>query len=78
MSLGYKVIATLGLHLGLSANLRIWQVSACKLEPRSGMIMHVMTTHHPHTHSGASILPHSGFILDSQLSWESGKFKLAS
>ena len=29
-------IATLGLHLGFSAKLRIWQVSACKMEPRSG------------------------------------------
>ena len=31
-------IATLGLHLGFSAKLRIWQVSACKMEPRSGYI----------------------------------------
>ena len=26
------------LHLGLSAQLKIWQVSACKIEPRSGNI----------------------------------------
>ena len=26
------------LHLGFSANLRIWQVSACKMEPWSGII----------------------------------------
>ena len=32
-------IATLGLHLGFSASLRIWQVSACKMEPRSGTII---------------------------------------
>ena len=31
-------MATLGLHLGFSAKLRIWQVSACKMEPRSGII----------------------------------------
>ena len=30
--------ATLGLHLGFSAKLRIWQVSAYKMEPRSGFI----------------------------------------
>ena len=28
-----NVFATLGLHLGFSARLRIWQVSACKMEP---------------------------------------------
>ena len=38
-------IATLGLHLRFSAKLRVWQVPACKMEPRSGMIMQVMTTH---------------------------------
>ena len=32
-------IATLELHLGFSAKLRIWQVPACKMEPRSGYIM---------------------------------------
>ena len=32
-------IATLGLHLGFSAKLKIWQVSACKMEPRSGTII---------------------------------------
>ena len=32
-------IATLGLHLGFSAKLRIWQVSACKMEPQSGTII---------------------------------------
>ena len=37
--------ATLGLHLRFSAKLRVWQVPACKMEPRSGMIMQVMTTH---------------------------------
>ena len=26
-------------HLGYSAKLRIWQVSACKMEPRSGIII---------------------------------------
>ena len=36
--LGSGDIATLGLHLGFSAKLRIWQVSACKMEPRSGII----------------------------------------
>ena len=28
-------IATLGLHLGLSAKLKIWQVPTCKMEPQS-------------------------------------------
>ena len=34
-------IATLGLrlHLGFSAKLRIWQISTCKMEPRSGTII---------------------------------------
>ena len=31
-------VATLGLHLGISAKLRFWQVSACKMEPQSGII----------------------------------------
>ena len=35
---GLSIFATLGLHLGFSAKLRIWQVSACKMEPRSGII----------------------------------------
>ena len=35
--IGY--IATLGLHLGFSAKLKILQVPACKMEPRSGYIM---------------------------------------
>ena len=51
----HVVVATLGLHLGLSANLRIWQVSSCKMEPRSGMIMHLLTTHPPTQPPGASI-----------------------
>ena len=32
-------IATLGLHLGFPAVLKIWQIPACKVEPRSGYIM---------------------------------------
>ena len=32
-------IATLGLHLGFSVWLKIWQVSVYKMEPRSGYIM---------------------------------------
>ena len=32
-----KNISTLGLNLGFSAELRIWQVPACKMEPRSGI-----------------------------------------
>ena len=31
-------IATLGLHLGFSAKLKIWQVPTCKKKPRSGII----------------------------------------
>ena len=38
------IFSTLGLHLGFSAKLKIWQVPACKMEPRSGMNMQVMTT----------------------------------
>ena len=33
-----SLFATLGLHLGISAKLKIWQVPACKMEPRSGTI----------------------------------------
>ena len=33
------IFATLGLHLGFSPKLRIWQVPTCKMEPRSGYIM---------------------------------------
>ena len=40
-------IATLRLYLGFSAKLRIWQVSACKMEPQSGMIFDLGTTHPP-------------------------------
>ena len=36
--LHYKRLKLLPLHLGFSAKLRIWQVSACKMEPRSGII----------------------------------------
>ena len=32
-------IATIGLHLGFSAWLKIWQVPACKMEPQGGYIM---------------------------------------
>ena len=35
----WGIIATLGLHLGFSAKLRIWQLSACKMKPRSGTII---------------------------------------
>ena len=31
------------LHLGFSAKLRIWQISACKMEPRSGIILLMVT-----------------------------------
>ena len=41
----FSPIATVGLHLGFSARMKIWQVPGCKMEPRSGMIMQVMTTH---------------------------------
>ena len=35
------------LHLGLSAYLRIWQVSACKMEPQSGTIITLEPASHP-------------------------------
>ena len=35
------------LHLGFSAKLRIWQASACKMEPRSGYISCKTPTHPP-------------------------------
>ena len=37
------------LHLGYSARLRIWQVPACKMEPRSGIIF-LLKTHPPPQH----------------------------
>ena len=39
----------LGLHFGFSAKLRIWQVSACKMEPRSGIISYKKPSTHPPT-----------------------------
>ena len=39
--------ATLGLHLGFSAKLKILQVSACKMEPRSGYIILLYSGDHP-------------------------------
>ena len=41
--------ATLGVHLGFSAKLRIWQVSACKMEPQNGFMILAWTTPHPPT-----------------------------
>ena len=38
LCLSPPIIATLGLHLGFSAKLGIWQVPTCKMEPRSGII----------------------------------------
>ena len=35
------------LHLGYSAKLRIWQVSACKMEPQSGTIITLELASHP-------------------------------
>ena len=43
-------VATLGLHLGFSAKLRTWQVSACKMEPRSGTIITDRTSQPPSRH----------------------------
>ena len=43
-------IATLDLHLGFSVTLRIWQVTACKMEPRSGNISWKKPPTHPATH----------------------------
>ena len=43
----FSIIATLGLHLGFSAKLRTWQVSACKMEPRSGTKIIGPPTHPP-------------------------------
>ena len=48
---GFKDIATLGLHLGFSAKLKILQVPACKMEPRSGYIMQLEPPIHPATGS---------------------------
>ena len=48
---GSYIFATLGLHLGFSAKLRIWQVPACKMEPRSGYIMQWGPPTHPTTAS---------------------------
>ena len=38
------------LHLGFSAKLRIWQASACKMEPRSGIISCKKPSTHPPRH----------------------------
>ena len=38
------------LHLGFSANLRIWQVSACKMEPQRGIILMKPPTQPPAAH----------------------------
>ena len=43
----WSIFATLGLHLGFSAKLRIWQVPTCKMEPRSGYIMQLEPPTHP-------------------------------
>ena len=47
-------IATLGLHLGFSAKLGIWQVPACKMEPQRGIIM-VKPPTQPPTHPAAHL-----------------------
>ena len=44
-------IATLGLHLGFSAKLKILQVPACKIEPQRGYIMQLGPPTHPTTAS---------------------------
>ena len=49
LHISYIYIATL--HLGFSVKLRIWQVPACKMEPRSGIIYWLgPPTHQPPTH----------------------------
>ena len=47
------------LHLGFSAKLRIWQVPACKMEPRSGIIFCKNRPDRPTSQSSfqTSILP---------------------
>ena len=42
---GNVVFCHTRLHLGFSANLRIWQVPVCKMEPWSGNISWKKTTH---------------------------------
>ena len=44
------VFATLGLHIGFSAKLKIRQVPACKMEPRSGYIMQLEPPTHQSPH----------------------------
>ena len=38
------------LHLGFSAKLGIWQISICKMEPRSGINLRIVTHHPTKTH----------------------------
>ena len=45
------IFATLGLHLRFSAKLKIWQIPACKMEPRSGYIMQLEPPTQPPTAS---------------------------
>ena len=40
-----NIFGTLGLYLGFSAKLRIWQVAACKIEPQHGIIVMKPPTH---------------------------------
>ena len=41
------IFTTVGLHLGYSARLKIWQVPARKMEPQSGYIMQLETPTQP-------------------------------
>ena len=50
------------LHLGFSAKLRIWQVSACKMEPRSG---NISWKNHPPTHPPTIWI----FLVEYTLPW---------
>ena len=45
------IFATLGLHIGFSAELKIWQISTCKMEPWSGyMLYYAVGTTPPNHH----------------------------
>ena len=66
----FSPVATVGLHLGFSAWLKIWQVPACKMEPRSGYIMQLYhLSNHPAQRislksvAACKMKPQSGYIM---------------
>jgi len=55
------------LHLGFLAKLRICQASACKMEPRSGIISCKNPTYQPTRHLILEVIDLSIYLIDLQL-----------